>query len=310
VVVQPGRLRRLGRALRRHPGASAAGLFLVAVLVVSSMAGWISPYSPLEQDYSQILHGPSASHLLGTDDVGRDILSRLLHGIRVSLVASLFSVAVALGIGLPIGIVAGYAGGRLDRLLMRIVDTILSFPALVLVIGLTVAIGSGVLSTMFAVGIVFAPTIARLVRSRVLSVVGEPYVEAAHLSGASSARVVLRHVLPNSIQPALVQASLLGALALLAEASLSFLGLGVQPPQPSLGVLIARSFRYIDSSPVQMLAPGIALVALAFAFNVVADGLRDALDPRERHGPSTANASSRRAAAADEIVSGEGPGDG
>lgn len=257
-------------------------LALTIIVLCSIFSPWIAPYNPTLQDYTAILEPPSLRHLLGTDDLGRDVFSRLLHGASASIYAAFVAVGVASVLGIPVGLVAGYAGGWIDTVVSRVIDTFLSFPAIVLAIAVTGALGVGLTNAMISVGIVFAPQLARLVRARTLVLRQELYVDAARCFGASTGRILLRHVLPNAVQPVLVQMTLLMAVALLAEASLSFLGLGMQAPDPSWGSMIARAYLYIEIAPAQMYAPGLAILVTALAFNTLGESLREALDPTSR----------------------------
>ncbi len=264
---------------RRDVRGALSLAFLLAMLAVALLAPWIAPHSPTAQDYSNMLSPPSAEHWLGTDDLGRDVLSRLIHGTTSSIYAAFLAVGVAVLIGVPIGMVAGFLGGWVDQGISRLIDTLLSFPAIVLAVAVTGAMGIGLTNAMLAVGLVFAPQLARLVRARTLVVRQELYVDAARCFGASTPRVLIRHVLPNAIQPVIVQATLLLAVALLAEASLSFLGLGVQAPDVSWGAMIARGYMYMEIAPEQMYAPGLIILVTAVAFNALGESLRVALDP-------------------------------
>jgi peptide/nickel transport system permease protein len=256
--------------------------FLLILALLAIFAPLIAPYSPTDQNYDAMLQGPSAHHLFGTDDLGRDILSRLLYGAPVSLYASIMAVAIGLAIGLPIGLCAGYFGGGVDPVISRIIDTLLSFPGIVLAVGVTGALGIGEVHSMIAVGIVFSPEIARLIRSQTLVLKGELFVDAARGFGASTARILVRHILPNAVQPVIVQVTLLLAVALLVEASLSFLGLGSQPPSPSWGAMLAEAYGNMEAAPGQMYPPGIAILLTALAFNALGGSLRTALDPKLR----------------------------
>ncbi len=257
-------------------------LWIAGLAIISVLAPLLLNISPFAQDYAAILHLPSAAHWLGTDDLGRDTLARLLHGAQLSLYASLLAVSVALVLGLPAGIAAGFFGGVVDLVISRIVDTLMSFPAIVLAIAVTAALGIGLTNSMIALGFVFAPVIARLARAQTLVVKNESYVEVARGFGASELDLVLRHVLPNAMQPVLVQIPLLLAAALLAEAGMSFVGLGVQPPQPSWGSMIARAYGYVQTSPLQMVMPGVTIAITALAFNTIGEYLRIRLDPKSR----------------------------
>lgn len=261
------------------PLAVVALIVLLAIVACSIFAPWIAPYDPTFQDYAKILEPPSPAYPLGTDDLGRDVLSRLIHGASASVYAAFLSVGVAAVLGIPVGLIAGYAGGWVDDVISRIIDTFLSFPAIVLAIAVTGVLGIGLTNAMISVGIVFAPQLARLARARTLVLKQELYVDAARCFGASPTRILRKHILPNAIQPVLVQMTLLMAVALLAEASLSFLGLGMQPPDPSWGAMIARAYLYMQIAPEQMYAPGLAILATALAFNTLGESLREAMDP-------------------------------
>jgi peptide/nickel transport system permease protein len=252
---------------------------LLLLFLISVFAPWISPYDPAAQDIDAALATMSAQHWLGTDDLGRDTLSRLIYGGMASLYASFLAVGIAVVIGVPVGIVAGYFGGWVDVVISRIIDSFLSFPAIVLAIAVTGALGVGLTNGMISVGIVFSPQLARLVRARTLVVRNELYVDAARCFGGSTSRILWRHVLPNAIQPVIIQVTLLLAAALLAEASLSFLGLGIQPPEPSWGSMLARAYQNMEIAPEQMYPPGLAILFTALAFNTLGESLRVALDP-------------------------------
>ena len=273
----------LVRWLRRDLRATLSLGFLVFLVLVAVLAPMIAPHSPTDQNLDNMLLPPSAEHLLGTDDLGRDVLSRLIHGAPATLYASFLAVSIACLIGVPIGLLAGFLGGWVDDAISRAVDTLLSFPAIVLAIGVTGALGIGLTNGMIAVGIVFSPLLARLVRAQTLIVKQELYVDASRCFGASNLRIIVQHIVPNAIQPVIVQITLLLAAALLAEASLSFLGLGVQPPQPSWGAMLARAYNYLEIAPEQMYAPGLAILVTALAFNALGESLRVALDPTMKH---------------------------
>jgi peptide/nickel transport system permease protein len=275
-------MRTLFATMRGNPPACVSLVFLAGLLMLALFAPVIAPYSPTAQDANNALAEPSLAHLLGTDDLGRDEFSRLIHGAPATLYASFLAVAVACVLGIPVGLIAGFLGGWVDDVISRVIDTLLSFPAIVLAIGVTGALGIGLTNGMIAVGIVFSPQLARLVRARTLVVKQELYVDAARCFGASVWRIIPRHILPNAIQPVIVQVTLLLAVALLAEASLSFLGLGVQPPQPSWGAMLARAYNYMEIAPEQMYPPGIAILLTALAFNTLGEALREALDPTSR----------------------------
>lgn len=274
--------RGLSRWWREEPLAVIGGGFLIVLALVAIAAPLVAPADPIEQEISNRLSGPTAEHLLGTDDLGRDVLSRLIHGTRASLGAAVLAVGVALAVGVPIGLFSGYVGGVVDIVLMRIIDTILSFPAIVLAIGVAGALGPNLVNSMVAVGIVFAPSVARIMRGQTLTVREELYVAASTTFGTPKRRILRRHVLPNGVQPVIVQATLLLAGALLAEASLSFLGLGVQPPNPSWGSMLGRAYSTLSIAPGQVYPPGLMIVFTSLAFNTLGDAARRQLDPRQR----------------------------
>jgi peptide/nickel transport system permease protein len=256
--------------------------YLICIGVIGVLAPLIAPYSPIVQDANNILPPPDATHLLGTDDLGRDVLSRMMYGPPISLYSSLFAVFVALLVGLPFGLIAGYVGGVADAVIGRVIDTLLSFPGLVLAIAVTGALGVGLTNSMLAVGIVFSPSVARLVRAQTLVVKHNLYVEAARCFGIGNGRIIIRHILPNALPALVVQVTVLLANALLAESTLSFLGLGVQPPQPSWGAMLARAAGYMEVAPEQMYVPGLAILLTALAFTGLGESLRLALDPTTR----------------------------
>ncbi|HTE94277.1 MAG TPA: ABC transporter permease [Bradyrhizobium sp.] len=259
--------------------AALALVVLLGLVIVAIGAPWIAPYPPTAQDVNNMLAAPGSSHLLGTDDLGRDIFSRLIYGAPATVYASLLAVGVAVAIGLPVGLIAGFFGGWTDDIISRVIDTFLSFPAIVLAIAVTGALGIGLTNGMIAVGIVMFPALARIVRARTLIVRQELYVDASRCFGAPTWHILWKHVLPNALQPVIVQVTLLLAAALLAEASLSFLGLGIQPPNPSWGAMLARAYQYMEIAPEQMYAPGFAILVVSLAFNALGESLRIVLDP-------------------------------
>ena len=271
--------RSLWRTVRRDFRAVLSLGYLALLLFVSIFAAQIAPYSPIEQNVAELLMPPSAAHWLGTDDLGRDVLSRLIWGAPNSLYASALAVGVAIAIGVPVGLVIGFVGGWLDEVVSRFIDALLSFPPIVLAIAVTGVLGIGLTNAMLSVGFVFAPVLARIVRAQTLVVKQALYVDAARAFGASTRQIIVRHIVPNAIQPVIVQVTLMLAIALLAEASLSFLALGVQPPQASWGGMLARAYNYIEIAPAQMYAPGFAILFTALAFNALGESMRIALDP-------------------------------
>ncbi|HTI54682.1 MAG TPA: ABC transporter permease [Verrucomicrobiae bacterium] len=271
-------------ALRRFARRrmALAGTFFLTLLILGALAApLVSPYDPLRQDLARMLAGPSPAHLLGTDDLGRDVLTRVLYGARLSLGAACLAVAIATLAGVPIGLVAGYLGGRIDDVLMRVIDALQAFPALILAMAIAAALGPGLFNVMVAVGVVYTPRFARLVRGQVLALREEPFVESARAAGATHARVLARHVLPNVVAPIVVQVSIGVAFALLAETALSFLGVGIKPPEPSWGTDVGRGYRFMRLAPWLVFMPGTAILLTALAFNLVGDGIRDAFDPRQ-----------------------------
>ena len=271
---------QVGRTVRRlvaNRAALISFLFLAFLLFVAAFADPIAPRPPLQQDLSRALEGPSPSYWLGTDNLGRDVLSRLVFGTRVSLTASSIAVATAIIIGVPLGFVSGYAGGWLDNLLMRVTDGFMSLPNLLLVIAIIAVLGSSLTNSMVALGIVFAPNLARLVRGEVLAEREELYVDAARTLGLSPVLISVRHVLPNVVSPLVIQVSLMMGWALILEAGLSFIGLGVQPPLASWGSMLANASTFLDRQPLLVWPPGIAITLTVLAFNLLGDGLRDSL---------------------------------
>jgi peptide/nickel transport system permease protein len=278
-----GSAERRGRALRRAARARLApfgAAVLLAALVMAVGASVLSPYDPLKQDLNNALAQPGRAHVLGTDNVGRDVLSRVIWGTRVSLLAGIVSVVIAVAAGSVLGLVAGYAGGRVDGLVMRAMDAVLSFPPLVLALALGAVLGAGLGGVLLALGVVYTPTFARLMRGQVLAITARDYVDAARALGAPGWWIACRHVVPNAAAPIVVQASLSVAFAILAEASLSFLGLGVQPPHASWGSMINAGRGYLQQAPWIVFGPGVALFVTVVGLNFVGDAVRDALDPR------------------------------
>ena len=277
-LLLPARLKRLRPA--RIGREATIGLAILGVLaLVALLAPVIAPHSPESIDSSRVLGDPTWAHPFGSDALGRDVLSRVFFAFRSSLMISIGAVAVALAIGIPVGTVAGYYRGWVDALLMRPVDLLLAFPALLLALSLIAIVGPGRLVAMLAISAIYLPIIARVVRSSVLAVSSETYVEGARARGVSHLGVIMRHVLPNAIGPSLVQASVLCGFALQIEAALSFLGLGAQPPTPSLGLMLADGYQVLQQAPWADIYPGLAIAVAVVAFNLVGDGLRSRLDP-------------------------------
>jgi peptide/nickel transport system permease protein len=269
------------RRLRRHKGAIVGGGVVLLFIVVAILAPLVAPYDPTQSNWIAVRKPPSATFLLGTDDLGRDILSRLVWGARASLAAGVVSVAIAVLVGVPIGILAGYAGGWIDAVISRCTEALLACPFLILAIALAAFLGPSLTNAMIAIGISATPIFIRLTRGQVLSVKAEDYVQGAHAIGAGHLRIVRRYILPNVFPPILVQATITVATAIIAEASLSFLGLGQQPPAPSWGSMLNTAKNFMTQAPWMAIFPGLAIFIVVFAFNILGDGLRDALDPRE-----------------------------
>ena len=269
----------LRRLLKNRSGV--VGLTLVLVFVfVAVFADQVSPYDPTEMHPVDRLQAPSSTYLLGTDEFGRDILSRLIYGAQVSLRVALLSVAAAGVAGCLLGISSGYVGGKLDNLTMRLMDVLFAFPAILLALGIVAALGASSLNVVLAIALVYTPIFARVARGPVLATKEMEYVLAAHSVGAPSGRIVARHILPNISAPIIVQVSLALSWAILTEASLSFLGLGTQPPQPSWGNMLSESRRLMELAPWTAIFPGLAIMLTVLGFNLLGDALRDVLDPR------------------------------
>jgi peptide/nickel transport system permease protein len=268
---------------RRHPRLFIGGLLVLVLLFVAVFAPLLSPYNPIIGDVSEGLEGPELTHWLGTDDQGRDVLTRVMYGARISLSVAVISVSIGLLAGVSVGLIAGYAGGAVDLFLMRFIDALLAFPGLLLAISITAALGPDIRNAMIAIGIVAIPVYARLTRGQVLSLREREFVTAARAIGVSPARIAIRHILPNIANTLIVQATLTTAFAILQEAVLSFLGLGAQPPAPSWGQDINYNQRYLTNLMWWMsVGPGVAIFLAVFAFNFLGDALRDWLDPQLR----------------------------
>lgn len=270
------------RTLERRLGggvALAGAVVLGLLILVALLAPVLAPYSPEAIDSNRILAGPTLAHPMGSDQLGRDVLSRVLFAFRASLAVALGSVGLAMLVGVPLGVVAGYRGGWLDTLIMRPVDLLLALPALLLAVSLIAILGEGGLVALVAIAIIYLPILARVVRSSVLVVRERPYVTAARARGASSLAVMWRHVLPNAIGPGLVQATVLMGFAIQIEAALSFLGLGTQPPTPSLGLMLFDGYQVLQQAPWVDIYPGLAIAVTVVAFFVIGDGLRRVYDP-------------------------------
>jgi peptide/nickel transport system permease protein len=274
--------RRALRRLVRRRGAMVGLAVIVIFVLLAVAAPWVTPYDPIAQSWTTVRKAPSALHWFGTDEVGRDVLTRVVFGARASLMAGVISIAIALSIGVPLGLVAGYLGGFVDALISRLTDAMLACPFLILAIALAAFLGPSLGNAMIAIGITATPIFVRLTRGQVMAVKVEDYVEAARAVGNPRWRIALVHILPNILPALLVQATLSIAAAIIAEAALSFLGLGQQPPAPSWGSMLNAAQRFLVNAPWMAIWPGLAIFVTVLSFNLLGDGLRDALDPRER----------------------------
>jgi peptide/nickel transport system permease protein len=280
-TVLPRRERRgLVKFMRNRAAVFGAALVLLIVFM-AAFAPWLSHYDPVQASFMTVRQAPSAAHWFGTDELGRDVLSRLLWGARASLLAGVVSVCIAVVIGVPLGLLAGYFGKLVDGVISRIADALLSIPFLILAIALAAFLGPSLTNAMAAIGISATPRFVRLTRGQAITVKAEDYVEGARAIGLGHARIIVRYILPNVLPPIIVQASLTIATAIIAEASLSFLGLGQLPPSPSWGSMLNTAKDFVSQAPWMSIFPGIAIFLAVLGFNLLGDGLRDALDPRE-----------------------------
>ena len=272
---------RAWRRLKRRRGALVGLAVVVMFILLALFAPWLAPQDPIATSWGAIRKAPSAEHWFGTDEIGRDVLSRVIWGTRASLLAGVVSVSISLLLGVPIGLAAGFLGGWVDGVISRITDAFLACPFLILAIALAAFLGPSLTNAMIAIGVSATPIFVRLTRAQVQGITVEVYIEAARAVGNPPLRIALRHVLPNITAPLIVQATLAIAAAVIAEASLSFLGLGQQPPAPSWGSMLNTAKNYVENAPWMAIWPGLAIFLLVLAFNLLGDGLRDALDPRQ-----------------------------
>jgi peptide/nickel transport system permease protein len=279
---QAGPWARSWNKLARNRMALAGLIAILFFIFIAIFAPWVSPYDPLEASWSAIRKAPSMEHWFGTDELGRDVLSRVIWGARASLLAGIVSVCISLLLGVVVGMVAGYFGGMVDGVISRMTDAFLACPFLILAIALAAFLGPSLTNAMIAIGVSAAPIFVRLTRAQVLNVKVEDYIEAARAMGCSPLRIATSHILPNITPPLIVQSTLAIASAVIAEASLSFLGLGQQPPDPSWGSMLNTAKNFMEDAPWMAVWPGLAIFILVLAFNLLGDGLRDALDPRSR----------------------------
>jgi peptide/nickel transport system permease protein len=274
--------RRALRRLLHRRGAMLGGVIVLFFVLLALFAPSIAPYDPIATSWSAVRQAPSVHYLFGTDEIGRDVLSRVVWGARASLMAGLVSVCISMALGVPIGLLAAYVGGWTDSLISRFTDAMLAVPFLILAIALAAFLGPSLSNAMIAIGVSATPIFIRLTRAQVLAVKVEDFVEAARAVGNPHWRIALRHILPNVLPPLIVQATLAIAAAIIAEASLSFLGLGQQPPAPSWGSMLNTAKNYVDNSPWMAVWPGLSIFLLVLSFNLLGDGLRDALDPKHK----------------------------
>ena len=282
---EPPRISEFSRFIRVFISRKVViiGLFIIFVLVVLAIfAPLIAPYNPYKQDLDNVKSAPSAQHWLGTDSLGRDTLSRIIYGSRNSLIVGIVAIFVASTIGSTLGLIAGYVGGWTNNIIMRLIDTLMAFPMILLALTVAALLGSGLKNVIIALGISMISPYARLMCAQVLYVKENDYVLASRAFGVDPLRIMLKHVAPNCFPPLIITMSLQIGIAILAEAGLSFLGIGINPPAASWGGMVSEGYRYLLTVPVLSFAPGIAIMLVVFAFNMVGDGLRDALDPRLR----------------------------
>jgi peptide/nickel transport system permease protein len=279
---RPGRVRRWWRRFARNRGAVFGLAVFVAILLMAIFAGVLAPYDPLAQGVGKANEAPTWAHWAGTDSFGRDMLSRIIYGSRIALAVGIVSVLLAMIVGVTLGLAAGYYGGWLDVVIMRVMDGLFAFPIIILAIALMAVLGFGVTNVIIAVAVGFIAPFARVTRADVLAVKEEPYIEAARLAGVSAPAIIARHVLPNVLAPIIVQAALRVSGAIITEAGLSFLGLGPPPPTPVWGSMIAEGRNFIVMAPHVSTIPGVALMITIVGLNLLGDGLRDTLDPRLR----------------------------
>ncbi|WP_411891037.1 ABC transporter permease [Yoonia sp. SDW83-1] len=272
---------RVWKKFRSHKSAMLGGILVTFFIAIALLAPVLPIPDPAATDWGAVRQAPSAAHWMGTDEIGRDVLSRMIWGAQASLLAGVISVGIAVAIGVPLGIVAGYFGGWIDAIISRCTEALLAAPFLILAIALAAFLGPSLTNAMIAIGISATPIFIRLTRGQVINIKVEDYVESAHAIGLPTRLILSRYILPNALPPILVQATLTIATAIIAEASLSFLGLGQQPPSPSWGSMLNTAKNFLNQAPWMALYPGISIFLVVLGFNLLGDGLRDALDPRE-----------------------------
>lgn len=273
---------RFRRVFLGRPVVVFGMVVIILMIIAAIFAPFIAPYNPYKQDLDSVLSSPSAQHPLGTDTVGRDTLSRIIYGTRTSLIIGVVAIGIAAGIGMALGLAAGYLGGATQQIIMRIIDALMTFPMILFALTIAAILGSGLLNIVLALGIALISPYARLMCGQALTVKQNDYVVAARASGAGSLRIMMRHVFPNCFPPLIVLMTMQLGTTILAEASLSFLGVGINPPGAAWGAMVNEGYRYLLMTPILSFAPGLAIMLVVFAFSMVGDGLRDALDPRLR----------------------------
>jgi peptide/nickel transport system permease protein len=277
-----GELRRIIRVLFSRKVVIVGLVIIVLMVLMATFAPWLAPYDPNLTNLPEALQQPSKTHLLGTDALGRDTLSRIIYGSRTSLLVGIVSIFIAASLGMTLGLIAGYFGGATNVIIMRFIDALMAFPMILLALVLASVLGGGLGNVMIAIGIALTTIYARLMCGQVLYIKENDYVLAAHSQGASNFLIMLRHIIPNCLPPLIVLITMQMGSAILAEAGLSFLGMGIAPPEAAWGAMVNSGYKYLLDLPVLSFAPGIAIMLVVFAFNMVGDGLRDALDPRLR----------------------------
>jgi peptide/nickel transport system permease protein len=275
-------LRRVTKVMFQRQVVIIGIVITLATIMVAIIAPWIAPYNPIKQDLESIRQKPSSEHLLGTDEYGRDVMSRLIYGTRISLLVGVVAVCIAGVLGMLLGLIAGYFGGLVNAVIMRFIDALLALPPMVLMLAIAALLGGGLMNVLIALGISMMPTYCRLMCGQILSLRDSDYVIAARSIGASNPRVMFQHLLPNSFPPLLVLLTTNLGTAIIMEASLSFLGIGISPPTPTWGSMVNSGYPFLLTNPLLSIAPGLAIMLVVLAINMVGDGLRDALDPRLR----------------------------
>jgi peptide/nickel transport system permease protein len=274
--------RRFLKIFLGRPVVIAGAIIFLALLICAAFPGWIAPYDPLEQDYSSILLQPNSHHMLGTDSLGRDLFSRIIFGSRTAIIVGFFAVGLAAFIGVILGMFAGYFGGITYIIIMRFIDALMAFPPIILTLTIAALLGGGVTMVIIALGVGMMPGYARVMCGQVISIKEKDYVGAARSLGASNFLIMFRHVLPNAFPPMIVLMTMMLGITILAEAGLSFLGVGITEPTIAWGSLVSDGYKYLLTLPLLSVAPGVAIMIVVYAFNMVGDGLRDAIDPRLR----------------------------